>query len=157
VEKLIGGRAFTVSCNLSSNGKTVTQLFALPDTGANGFAFMDTRCAVTTAKFLGLPFERLKKPIAIKGYDGHRGKAVTHYLRCTLAIDNRRLVRVPFLVLDLGNHDLILGALWFAHFDVMPDLRRRRLRWPENLPPYPYFAKELKRSYTDLGELGDSP
>ena len=128
MEKLIGGRAFTVSCNLSSNRKTVTQLFALLNTRANRFAFIDIRCTVTIAKFLGLPFERLKKLIAIKGYDGHRGKAVTHYLRCTFAIDNRRLVRVPFLVLDLGNYNLILSALWFTYFDVMPDLRRCRLR-----------------------------
>jgi len=88
---------------------------------------MDTRCAVTIAKFLGLPFTKLRKPIAIKAYNSHRGKAVTHYLQCTLALDGRRLVNVPFLVLDLGNHDLILGSLWFAHFDVKPDLRRRRL------------------------------
>ena len=77
---MIKGRAFTVSYNLSSNRKTVTQLFTLPNTRANGFAFIDTHCTVTTAKFLGLPFKRLKKLIAIKGYDRHRGKAVIYYL-----------------------------------------------------------------------------
>ena len=71
VEKLIRGRAFTVSYNLSSNRKTVTQLFALPNTRANRFAFIDTYYTVTIAKFLGLPFKRLKKLIAIKGYNRH--------------------------------------------------------------------------------------
>ena len=80
VEKLIRGRAFTVSYNLSLNRKTVIQLFALPNTRANRFTFIDTYCAVTTAKFLGLSFKRLKKLITIKGYDRHRGKAVIYYL-----------------------------------------------------------------------------
>ena len=69
VEKLIRGRAFTVSYNLSSNRKTVTQLFVLPNTRANRFVFIDIRCTITTAKFLGLPFKRLKKLITIKGYN----------------------------------------------------------------------------------------
>ena len=73
--------------------------------------FIDIHCTVTIAKFLGLPFKRLKKLITIKGYNRYRGKAVIYYLRCTLTIDNQRLVRVPFLVLDLSNYDLILRAL----------------------------------------------
>ena len=111
VEKLIRGRAFTVSYNLSSNRKTVIQLFALPNTRANRFTFIDIYYTITIAKFLGLLFERLKKLITIKGYNRHRGKAVIHYLQYTLTIDNQRLVRVPFLVLDLSNYNLILSTL----------------------------------------------
>ncbi len=150
IRKLIGGVAFTVSCNLSANGNTVTTIYALPDTGAHGFAFMDTRCAMASAKFLGVPLRKLQDPIAIKGYDGREGRAVTHFLECTLTIDGRRLTLVPFLVLDLGNHDLILGSQWFEYYDVKPDLRRRRLEWPASLPACPHYAREIKRSLQEL-------
>ena len=114
----MGGVAFTISCDLSLNGKTVSQVYALPDTGANGFAFIDTRCAKAIAMFLKLPLQRLESPIRIRGYDGHANQSVSHYLICNLVVDQRRLLQVPFLVLDLGNHDLILGSDWFSHYDV---------------------------------------
>ena len=69
VEKLIKGKAFTISYNLSSNRKTVTQLFTLPNTRANRFVFIDIHYTITIAKFLGLSFKRLKKLITIKGYN----------------------------------------------------------------------------------------
>jgi hypothetical protein len=146
----MGGIAFTVSCSLSANGKSVITIYALPDTGALGFSFMDTRCALSSVKFLRTPLKKLRQPIAIKGYDGRKGKNVTHYLECTLTLDGRRLVAVPFLVLDLGNHNLILGSQWFAHYDVKPDLQRRRLEWPAQLPVKPYFAQEIRRTLNDL-------
>ena len=66
---MIRGRAFTISYNLSLNRKTVTQLFALFNTRANRFIFIDTYYTVTITKFLGLPFKKLKKLITIKGYN----------------------------------------------------------------------------------------
>ena len=71
---------FTVSYNLSSNRKIVIQLFALLNTRANRFVFIDTYYNITIAKFLGLSFKRLKKLITIKGYNRYRGKAVIYYL-----------------------------------------------------------------------------
>src|SRR5689334_19097382 len=154
----MGGKAFTVSCSLSSNGNTVTKVFALPDTGAHGFSFIDTHCATTVAKFLGVPLRKLANPIAIKGYNGKVGSSVTHYLQCTLVVDGRRLPENPFLVLDLGNHDVILGSMWFAHHDIKPDLRRRCLEWPESLPAKPYFAKQITISYNKLcAQVMDKP
>ena len=66
----MGGIAFTVSCNLSLNGNMVTTIYALPDTGALGFSFIDMHCALAVAKFIGAHIRPLKEPIAIKGYDG---------------------------------------------------------------------------------------
>src|SRR6266536_4343350 len=110
IQKLIGGVAFTVSCNLSVNGNIVTTIYALPDTRAYRFVFMDTCCVMASVKFLGVPLRKLQDPIAIKGYDGREGRVVTHFLEYTLTINGRRLTLVPFLVLDLGNYDLILGS-----------------------------------------------
>ena len=78
-----------VSCNLSANGNTVTTIYALPNTRAHGFLFMDTCCTMASAKFLGVPLRKLQDPIAIKGYNGRQGRAVTHFLECTLTINSR--------------------------------------------------------------------
>ena len=69
VQKLIGGVAFIVSYNLSVNGNTVTMIYALPNTRAHGFLFIDTHCVMTSTKFLGVPLRKLQDPITIKGYD----------------------------------------------------------------------------------------
>ena len=54
---------------MSSNRKTVIQLFALLNTRANRFTFIDIYYTITIAKFLGLFFKKLKKPIVIKKYN----------------------------------------------------------------------------------------
>jgi hypothetical protein len=84
-------------------------IYALPNTRAYRFLFIDTRYIVASVKFLGVPLRKLQDPITIKGYNSREGRVVTHFLEYTLTINSRRLTLVPFLVLDLGNHDLILS------------------------------------------------
>ena len=130
----MGGKAFTVPCSLVRNGTYVDRISALPDSGANGFAFLNTQCAKDIIRFLGCKATQLPQPIVAKGYDGVRGQSITHYLSVDLLLDGRRLVEIPFLILDLANHDIILGANQMAYFDIQPDLRRRKLVWPVSLP-----------------------
>ena len=104
---------------------------------------MDTRYVVASAKFLGVPLKKLRDLITIKGYDSREGRVVTYFLECTLMINSRRLTLVPFLVLDLGNHDLILGLKWFEYYNVKLDLCHRRLEWPASLLARPHFAREI--------------
>lgn len=104
----MGGNHFTVPCTISRNGYGIN-LDALADTGANEFAFIDTACAIDVAKVLDIKATRLEKPITVKGFDGKRGKVVTHILILHLSIDGRRQTNIPFCILDLGNHDIILG------------------------------------------------
>ena len=58
-------------------------------------------------------------------------------------IDGFRLPKIPFLILDLGNQDVILGDAWMAHFDVLPDLRYKKLfcRSPPEMKPS--FQRQL--------------
>src|SRR5208282_1303542 len=72
---LMGGKHFTIPCTISHNGYGI-DLHALADTRANGFAFIDTACAIDTAKFLNITATQLEKPIAVKGFDGKQGHAV---------------------------------------------------------------------------------
>ena len=141
----MGGKHFTILCTISHNGYGI-DLYALTDTGANGFAFIDTACAIDVAKFLNIKATRLQEPIAVKGFDGKRGHAVTHILIVHLYIDGRRQRDIPFCILDLGNHDIILGLKWMEYFNVWLDPRRRALVWPNDesrLSP-PSFHKEIK-------------
>jgi RNase H-like domain found in reverse transcriptase/Reverse transcriptase (RNA-dependent DNA polymerase)/Integrase zinc binding domain/Integrase core domain/Retroviral aspartyl protease len=133
LSRLMGGKAFTVPCSLSHNGIAIDTL-ALPDSGANGFAFLNTAFAIETAKFLNVKAKRLKQPIAVKGFSGKGDHVITHYIKFTLKIDGHRQVDIPFCILNLGNHDVILGAKWMAYFDVQSDLRREKLLWPETSP-----------------------
>jgi hypothetical protein len=89
---------------------------------------------------------QLKEPIAVKGFDGKRGHAVTHILILHLSIDGRRQTNIPFCILDLGSYDIILGLKWMDYFNVWLDPRRRTLVWPNDesrLSP-PSFQKEIR-------------
>jgi hypothetical protein len=84
-------------------------MYALADSGANGFVFIDTAYAVDIAKFLNLKAQRLSSSIKVKGYDGKASNSVTYILRLHLTIDGRRQYNLPLLILDLGSYNLILG------------------------------------------------
>ena len=102
------GRHFTIPCTVSKNGYGVP-LTALIDSRANGFAFISTACAIDIAKFFNLKTQPLARLITTKGFDGRQGKPVTHILTLHLSLDGQRQKDIPFLILDLGNHDIILG------------------------------------------------
>ena len=85
----MGGRHFIVPCTLLKNGYGIT-LSALVDSGANGFAFMDTACANDISTFLNLKPQPLIQPIIPKGFDGQPGKAVTHILTLHLLLNGQR-------------------------------------------------------------------
>jgi hypothetical protein len=85
------------------------------------------------AKFLGLKARRLPAAVKVKGYDGKTSNSITHILRLHFTVDRRRQYNVPFLILDLGSHDCIIGRKWFEYFNVLVDAKERRLHWPQHL------------------------
>jgi hypothetical protein len=138
----MGGKSFTIPCILSRNGcgvKTTT----LANSKANAFTLISVKCAKKLSKFLNTPFEKLERPIPVKGYNGQSGTPITSVLRIHLRVDGRRQYNVPFLITDLGHHDVILGRKWLAYLDLWLDVRNQQLIWPTNLPPTPSFIKEI--------------
>jgi predicted aspartyl protease len=127
----MGGNNFTMSCTLSKNGYGII-VPSLLDTGANGFAFIDTAFAIQLAKFLNIKAKPLNRTIQAKGFDGKASKVITHLLVLNLTIDGHRQEEVPFLILDLGNHDLILGLKWMSYFNVWLNPKEHRIMWPDN-------------------------
>ena len=124
----MGGRTFRVPCNLIRNGISL-QISTLPDSGAHRVAFLNTKIAIRAGQLLGVNPLPLASPIFPKGYNGVAGNSITHYMIFDIEIDGYQLAKIPFLILDIGNHDAILGDAWMDHFDVLPDLRNRKLYW----------------------------
>ena len=142
------GKHFILPCIVSKNGYYIP-LITLADSGVNGFAFINTACAIDIAKFLNLKTEPLVRPIQTKGFDGRPGKPVTHTLTLHLSLDSQRQENIPFLILDLGSHDVILGLKWMSYFNVWLNPRDKRLMWPDDPErvarmPRPSFQREIQ-------------
>jgi len=142
LSQLVGGDSFTIPCTLSLNG-TGTVVQALNDSGANGFLFVNTRLARDISSFLGAEIIPLAREIPLKGFDGKASSPVTQALFLNMSIDGRRQLLAPFLIVDIGGHDMIIGRKWFSYFNIHLDIRKRRLLWPPEHPPTPYFAREI--------------
>ena len=80
----------------------------LANTEANDFLFIDTQQAVEIAKFFKIPTTRLKTTAGTKGFNRQPETPITHAIMLHLVIDGRRFLNQPFLMLDLGQHDVII-------------------------------------------------
>jgi hypothetical protein len=102
------GRHFTVLYTLLKNKYRIT-LSALIDSRVNSFIFIDTAYINDISTFLNLKPESLIRPIILKGFDGQLRKAVTYIFTLHFSLDGQRQEDIPFMILDLKNHDVILG------------------------------------------------
>ena len=117
----MGGKSFTLPCTITTNGFG-TQIHALCDLGANGFAFMNTSFGYDLAKFHNLKARRLPKVINIRGYNSEVGSIAIYYLRVNFTLNGRKFFNMPFILLDLGYYDLILGYIFFSYFNIVIDI-----------------------------------
>jgi hypothetical protein len=156
LSRLIGRKSFTILCILSCNGYRV-KTTALADSKANAFTLLNAKCAQKISKFLNTPFEKLERPISVKGYNGRMGKPIESILQIHLRIDGRRQYNIPFLITDLGHHDVILGRKWLYYLNLWLDIRNRQLIWPTNLPPTPSFIREITVTMESLLETAIDP
>lgn len=108
---------------------------SLADTGTNGSLFLDRQRTVELVRFYDMRIQRLEVPAETKGFDGRRGPSITHAMKLHLIVDGRRFHNQTFLLIDLGQHDLIIGCRWLAEQDVWMDVRNRRLIWPNKRDP----------------------
>ena len=129
LSKLLGGQGFHVDSQLAYNGLSFT-VNTLADTGANGYLFIDTKKAIELARFYNIPTEPLRQPAKTRGFSGSDGPHITHTIKLHLIVGGRRFLNQTFLILNLGQHEAIIGRRWFAEHDVWLDVRNRRLIWP---------------------------
>jgi predicted aspartyl protease len=141
--KLVGGDAFDVPCTLIKKGYSY-QTHTLVDTGANGFSFIDAALADQLIRHCGASARPMPRSIPVTGFNGTAQASITSYIRLTFQIDGRRFLRLPFCIVPLGQHDLILGRTFFSYFHVNLDVQERRLLWPESLPLRYFFDKHIE-------------
>ncbi|PVH69998.1 hypothetical protein DL98DRAFT_383170, partial [Cadophora sp. DSE1049] len=104
---------------------------SLIDTSANGFAFLNKPFAKKIQQFYNITPRRLIQLISIKGYDSKVNNQITSYLSLSFTINKRKIINMPFFLLELGNYDLILGRIWLEYFKVLPDVASKALIWPK--------------------------
>ena len=85
---MIDGNHFIVPCTILCSRYKI-DLDTLANTRANGFAFINTICAIDIAKFLNIKATWLEKSITIKGFDRKHGKVVIYILILYLSLDRQ--------------------------------------------------------------------
>jgi predicted aspartyl protease len=138
----LGGKPFTVESELTLDGVGV-KIKALADTGANGYLFLNRPVAKQLSSLLKAPIQKLPYSVSIRGYNGGVPEQANQFIRLHLNINKRRIRNCPLIVLDLGQHIMIIGNRWLKHFRILLDPQKSRLIWPADTPPTPYYGKDI--------------
>ena len=129
LSKLLGGQGFHVDSQLAYNGLSFT-VNTLADTGANGYLFIDTKKAIELACFYNIPTEPLRQPAKTRGFSSSDGPQITHTIKLHLIVGGWQFLNQTFLILNLGQHEVIISRQWFAEHDVWLDIQNWQLIWP---------------------------
>ena len=113
------------------------ELYSLIDTGVNGYLFLNRPLAIYLLRALGTPIHKLPYSVPIHGFSNEIGAKVTHYIRLYLTVDGHRVYNYPFMVLDLGSQDMIIGLKWMKYFKLGIDTNKNCFKWPAEYPPTP--------------------
>ena len=133
MSRLFGGPHFLVPTVLCSQGLGV-RLHSLVDTGAQGFLFLNSTIAPSLSQALRTPIRKLPFKVHVKGFQDQITSPVTEYIRLHIVIDGRKVRNCPFIVVDLGSQDCIIGIKWLKRFKLKLDTEHSRLLWPEKYP-----------------------
>jgi hypothetical protein len=96
LSQLLRGDSFTFPCTVSSNGLGI-KTHTLINTGANGYAFIDTDFAARATRFLDTKVQQLPMACNVQGFDGKLAQPITDYIKLMMLINGRQL-KVPMLV-----------------------------------------------------------
>ena len=133
LSNLFQGNHFRLPSVLYRNGFGV-KLNSLIDTGAQGFLFINLSIAFSITRSLQIPIQKLPYKVTIRGFQDSIESSVTHYLRLHLRIDGRTILNCPFVILDLGAQDCIIGLKWMKRFKLRLDTEHNQIIWPLQYP-----------------------
>ena len=107
--------------------------FSLINTRANSYVFINTKTAQLVERFLGVELQPLPLPYTVRGFNRKLAESAKKYIEVLLLI-NRRAIKVPIIILNLRDYDIILGRKQAVDFNVLVNYRRQRLIQPKNKP-----------------------
>ena len=118
-----------IQCRLGNSEEI--KVMGLLDTGATGHAFIDETTAREVCEKLQISLQRLTRPKPVKGFDGKRGKDITHAIYPTLTVQDHMETVAPLLITKLGQHKMILGKPWMRKHGVIIDMATDQIVfWP---------------------------
>jgi hypothetical protein len=148
----MGGPQFLVSCILSMNGLGISTQ-SLADTGANGYLFLNRPLAVKLSKSLGVKIQRLPYSVPIRGFQNKIQSHADQYLRLHLTVDGHKVYNCPFVILDLGSQDVIIGIKWMKKFRLKINTQTNQFIWPAEYPPTLIASKDILIRYNSSRPL----
>ena len=83
--------------------------YTLYDTRANGFLFINIELTTLLIRHYSARFKPLPYVILVTGYNSQGYSKIMYYVRLILQIDNRCFVYIPFYIVPLRTHDVIIG------------------------------------------------
>jgi predicted aspartyl protease len=134
LSKCIGGKQFTIPSTIAYNGMSLTTSDALVDTGANGYIFVNRQFAERIKRHLPVTVYGDLPSVPVGGYTGKTDQKIREALKAHIRIQGRLLLDQIMVVLEM-KHDIILGKTFFESHDIPVDVRRRRLMFPDSMPP----------------------
>jgi hypothetical protein len=129
---LLGGRHFTFFYIIFFN-KFAISTYSFVNTGANGFAFIDRRFAQLLYNKFGWKIKKLPFPFQpVKKYNSKQGVCITFFLRIYLTFNKYKIYNIPFLVLPLKSHNIIIGKSFIEYFEISLNMVKRIFHWLSN-------------------------
>ena len=114
VGELVGGRHLLIPVTLAYNGLAIEKKDVLFDTGAGVYALIEIKAARNFREVTGARRIQLRRPCALKGYNGGAPQKITHATIGHLTVDGRRERDVPFLEVPGLAHEILIGRIWLA-------------------------------------------
>jgi hypothetical protein len=93
--------SLVTQCTLSSLGIVFRTLPVLIDTGATGYGFIDETIVRQVCEALGIQPVPLSRPKAIRSFDGHLAKPITHTIYPSLTSQSHSEQTAPLLIARL--------------------------------------------------------
>jgi transposase InsO family protein len=87
-------------------------------------------------KNLGAPREEMTA-CGMLGFNGEQFDTAKWVTRLTVTVNGRRFHNIPCVELPAGSSTVVLGRHFFAKHGVDVSPSRRKLLWPQDLPPNP--------------------
>jgi hypothetical protein len=88
--------------------RITTYLNILQDTRANSFLFLNTQLDTAFTIRINTPIEKLDSPVYITRYNNNSRVPIQYIICLHLIIDNQRFYHIPFLLIPLYQHDIII-------------------------------------------------